>query len=55
MDRGIRILQVNKLYFPHIGGVEKVVQRLGEGLARVECDSASGYMRLGDTLGGRSK
>jgi len=34
MDRGIRILQVNKLYFPHIGGVEKVVQRLGEGLAK---------------------
>jgi len=30
MDRGIHILQVNKLYFPHIGGVEKVVQRLGE-------------------------
>ena len=36
MDRGIRFLQVNKLYFPHIGGVEKVVQRLGEGLARRE-------------------
>ena len=34
MDRGIRILQVNKLYFPHIGGVEKVVQRLGEGLTK---------------------
>lgn len=33
MNKGIRILQVNKLYFPHIGGVEKVVQRLGEGLA----------------------
>jgi len=32
MDREIRILQVNKLYFPHIGGVEKVVQKLGEGL-----------------------
>ncbi|MGB9875605.1 MAG: glycosyltransferase [bacterium] len=34
MVKGIRILQVNKLYFPHIGGVEKVVQRLGEGLAQ---------------------
>ena len=34
MDSGIHILQVNKLYFPHIGGVEKVVQRLGEGLAQ---------------------
>lgn len=34
MDKRIRILQVNKLYFPHIGGVEKVVQRLGEGLAQ---------------------
>jgi len=29
----MRILQVNKLYWPHIGGVEKVVQQLGEGLA----------------------
>ena len=29
----MRILQVNKLYWPHIGGMEKVVQQLGEGLA----------------------
>lgn len=34
MKEPIRILQVNKLYWPHIGGVEKVVQQLGEGLAR---------------------
>ncbi|MCR4432913.1 MAG: glycosyltransferase [Caldiserica bacterium] len=34
MDKKPRVLQVNKLYFPHIGGVEKVVQRLGEGLAQ---------------------
>jgi len=39
MVKGIRILQVNKLYFPHIGGVEKVVQRLGR--------SGKGGMRLG--------
>jgi hypothetical protein len=31
MVKGIRILQVNKLYFPHIGGVEKVVQRGWQG------------------------
>ncbi|MDI6868643.1 MAG: glycosyltransferase [Coprothermobacterota bacterium] len=30
----MRILQVNKLYWPHIGGVEKVVQQLGEGLVK---------------------
>ena len=30
----MRVLQVNKLYWPHIGGVEKVVQQLGEGLAQ---------------------
>jgi glycosyltransferase involved in cell wall biosynthesis len=29
----MKILQVNKLYWPHIGGMEKVVQQLGEGLA----------------------
>jgi len=28
----IRVLQVNKLYAPHIGGVEKVVQDIAEGL-----------------------
>lgn len=28
----IKILQVNKLYFPWIGGVEKVVQEISEGL-----------------------
>lgn len=33
MKKGIKILQVNKLYYPHIGGVEKVVQRLGEGFS----------------------
>ncbi len=30
----MRVLQINKLYWPHIGGVEKVVQQLGEGLAQ---------------------
>lgn len=27
-----KVLQVNKLYYPHIGGVEKVVQEIAEGL-----------------------
>ena len=31
MDK-IKVLQVNKLYSPHIGGVEKIVQDLAEGL-----------------------
>lgn len=31
MDR-IKVLQVNKLYYPAIGGIEKVVQQLSEGL-----------------------
>ena len=31
MDK-IKVLQVNKLYTPHIGGIEKVVQDLAEGL-----------------------
>jgi rhamnosyl/mannosyltransferase len=29
----MKVLQVSKLYFPHIGGVEKVVQDIAEGLA----------------------
>ena len=29
----LRILQVNKLYFPAIGGIERVVQQIAEGLA----------------------
>ena len=29
----MKVLQVNKLYYPHIGGVEKVVQELAEGLS----------------------
>lgn len=28
----LKILQVNKLYFPYIGGIEKVVQQIAEGL-----------------------
>ena len=28
----MRILQVNKLYYPHIGGIETVVQNIAEGL-----------------------
>jgi len=27
----IRVLQINKLYYPWIGGVEKVVQNIAEG------------------------
>lgn len=34
MNNKFHILQVNKLYFPHIGGVEKAVQNLGEGLVK---------------------
>lgn len=29
----LRILQVNKYYYPHIGGIERVVQQVAEGLA----------------------
>ena len=29
----IKVLQVNKLYDPFIGGVEKVVQQIAEGLS----------------------
>lgn len=28
----MRILQVNKLYYPHIGGIERVIQDISEGL-----------------------
>ena len=28
----IKVLQVNKLYYPAIGGIEKVVQHISEGL-----------------------
>jgi len=28
----MKILQINKLYYPWIGGVEKVVQQIAEGL-----------------------
>ncbi|UNC93603.1 glycosyltransferase [Candidatus Contubernalis alkaliaceticus] len=28
----LRVLQVNKLYSPHIGGIEKIVQNIAEGL-----------------------
>lgn len=31
MDK-LKVLQVNKLYYPHTGGIEKVVQQLAEGL-----------------------
>ena len=30
--RKIRVLQINKLYYPHIGGIERVVQQIAEGL-----------------------
>lgn len=29
----LKVLQVNKYYYPHIGGIERVVQQLAEGLA----------------------
>lgn len=28
----IRVLQVNKLYYPEIGGIEKTLQQISEGL-----------------------
>ena len=28
----MKILQVNKLYTPHIGGIERVIQDISEGL-----------------------
>jgi len=33
MKEKLKILQVNKMYFPVIGGIEKVVQQVAEGLA----------------------
>ena len=30
----MRVLQVNKLYYPEIGGIEKVVQQIAEGLSK---------------------
>ena len=30
----MRILQVNKLYYPEIGGIEKIVQQIAEGLSK---------------------
>ncbi|MDR1997422.1 MAG: glycosyltransferase [Candidatus Margulisbacteria bacterium] len=32
MQKKLKILQINKLYYPVIGGVEKVVQQIAEGL-----------------------
>ena len=34
MDKQIRVLQINKLYYPTIGGIETVVQQLAEGLKK---------------------
>ena len=35
-----KIVQVNKLYPPHVGGIEEVVRRLAEGMAcRERCES----------------
>lgn len=31
--KSLRVLQLNKYYFPHIGGIERVVQQVAEGLA----------------------
>ena len=36
-NKKIKILQVNKLYYPVIGGIEKVVQDISEGI-KAECD-----------------
>ena len=30
--RKIRVLQINKLYYPEVGGIERIVQYLAEGL-----------------------
>ena len=35
MGRKLRILQVNKLYYPFTGGIEAVVQQIAEGLQQV--------------------
>lgn len=32
MDRKLNVLEVNKLYYPHIGGIETVVQSISENL-----------------------
>ncbi len=32
MDKCMKVLQISKLYYPHIGGVERVVQDIAEGL-----------------------
>ena len=32
--RKLKILQVNKLYYPHTGGIEKVVKQISEGLSQ---------------------
>ena len=31
-DKKIKVLQVNKLYYPERGGIEKVMQQIAEGL-----------------------
>lgn len=36
----MRVLQASKAYWPHVGGVETVVQQLAEGFAGAGCDSA---------------
>ena len=32
-EKKLSILQINKLYAPDIGGVERVIQQIAEGLA----------------------
>lgn len=32
----VKVLQLNKAYYPHIGGIETVVQQLAEGLAKTK-------------------
>lgn len=33
MSRKLKILEINKLYFPETGGIERVIQQIAEGLA----------------------
>ena len=32
MNKKLRILEVNKAYYPHVGGIESLVKQYAEGL-----------------------
>lgn len=34
MDRKLKILQVNKAYYPHVGGIESLVRQYSEELSQ---------------------